>query len=100
VRGSDCEGFDIPDPIDYRDNCIARAFDGLDSCGDGACMRWDEEVRDILFHKLSHARRFSLITQCFRNPSLYAASQMADSKISLATGIHRTPAVVGVVSEL
>lgn len=62
-------------------------------CGDGLCRECDEATRDRIFHKLSDARRFPMVTLCFQDPSLEVASQMVGGEG------WRSPAVLTAVTQ-
>lgn len=68
--------------------------DIYERCAAGTCKNCDEIIRNSIFLKLANARRFSMITLCFRDPSLDVAPHMAF--VDEAWGI---PTVVDVVTQ-
>ena len=81
--------------IDYMNLCpAADRPDIYENCEVGKCNHCDESERNQLFDAIANDRRHSMITLCFRDPSLNVAPHIAFS------GNRGTPDVVGVTTQL
>lgn len=74
--------------------CPFDSTDFHEMCEVGKCRNCDEIRRDSISNKLANARRFSMITLCFRDPSLDVALHIA-----FVNEAWEVPTVVGVVTQ-